>query len=135
MKEMYKKLKAIYIIIAWVIYAVTIDLIDLTDSFILNCLIIPPIIEFIIRNLSYLTCNIIVYRKLNINNSFFGSFGYWISYIIYVLILFGILVALKFIDVIPFVTNLDTKIFTNIVNYIRDIFMKPVNQIVEVLQN
>ncbi len=132
---MYKKLKAIYIIIAWVIYAVTIDLIDLTDSFILNCLIIPPIIEFIIRNLSYLTCNIIVYRKLNINNSFFGSFGYWISYIIYVLILFGILVALKFIDVIPFVTNLDTKIFTNIVNYIRDIFMKPVNQIVEVLQN
>lgn len=132
---MYKKLKAIYIIIAWVIYAVTIDLIDLTDSFILNCLIIPPIIEFIIRNLSYLTCNIIVYRKLNINNSFFGSFGYWISYSIYVLILFGILVALKFTGVIPFVTNLDTKIFTNIVNYIRDIFMKPVNQIVEVLQN
>lgn len=132
---MYKELKSIYIIIAWIIYAVTIDLIDLTDSFILNCLIIPPIIEFIIRNLSYLTCNIIVYRKLNINNSFFGSFGYWISYIIYVLILFCILVFLKYIGVIPFVTNLDTKIFTNIVNYIRDMFMKPVNQIVEVLQN
>lgn len=31
---MYKKLKAIYIMIAWIIYAATIDLIDLTDSFI-----------------------------------------------------------------------------------------------------
>lgn len=82
---MYKELKVIYKIIAWIICAVTIDLIDLTDSFILNYFIIPPIIEFIIENLSYLTCNIIVYRKLDINNSFFGSFGYWISYIIYIL--------------------------------------------------
>lgn len=67
---MYKEFKAIYTIVTWIICAVTIDLIDLTDSFILNYLIIPPIIEVVIRNLSYLTCNIIVYRKLNINNSF-----------------------------------------------------------------
>lgn len=132
---MYKKLKAIYKIIAWIICAVTIDLVDLTDSFILNYFIIPPIIGFIIENLSYLTCNIIVYRKLYINNSFFGSFGYWISYIIYVLILFGILVILKFTGVIPFITNLDTKIFNKIMNYIKDMFMIPVNQIVEILQN
>lgn len=132
---MYKELKVIYKIIAWIICAVTIDLIDLTDSFILNYFIIPLIIEFIIENLSYLTCNIIVYRKLDINNSFFGSFGYWISYIIYILILFGILVILKFAGVIPFVTNLDTKIFNKIMNYIKDMFMIPVNQIVEVLQN
>ena len=132
---MYKELKAIYKIIAWIICAVTIDLIDLTDSFILNYFIIPPIIEFIIKNLSYITCNIIVYRKLDINNSFFGSFGYWISYIIYALILFGILVILKFTGVIPFVTNIDTKIFNKIMNYIKDMFMIPVNQIVEILQN
>lgn len=104
---MYKELKAIYKIIAWIICAVTIDLIDLTDSFILNYFIIPPIIEFIIENLSYITCNIIVYRKFDINNSSFGSFGYWISYIIYALILFGILVILKFTGVIPFVTNIE----------------------------
>ena len=132
---MYKELKAIYKIIAWIICAVTIDLVDLTDSFILNYFIIPPIIGFIIEILSYLTCNIIVYRKLDINNSFFGSFGYWISYIIYVLILFGILVILKFTGVIPFITNLDTKIFNKIMNYIKDMFMIPVNQIVEILQN
>lgn len=132
---MYKELKAIYKIIAWIICAVTIDLVDLTDSFILNYFIIPPIIGFIIENLSYLTCNIIVYRKLDINNSFFGSFGYWISYIIYVLILFEILVILKFTGVIPFITNLDTKIFNKIMNYIKDMFMIPVNQIVEILQN
>lgn len=132
---MYKKLKSIYTIIAWIICAVTIDLIDLTDSFILNYFIISPVIEFIIRNLSYLTCNIIVYRKIGMNNSFFGSLGYWISYIIYVLILFGILMILKFTGVIPFVTNLDAKISNGIMNYIKDIFMAPMRQIVEILQN
>lgn len=132
---MYKELKAIYIIAAWIICAGTIDLIDLTDSFILNYLIILPVIEFIIRKLSYLTCNVIVYRKFNINNSFFGSFGYWVSYITYVLILFGILVTLKFIGVIPFVTNLDMKIINGVMNYIKDMFMTPVNQIIEILQN
>lgn len=132
---MYKELKSIYTIIAWIIYAITIDLVDLTDSFILNYFIISPVIEFTIRNLSYLTCNIIVYRKLDINNSFFGSLGYWLSYIIYALILFGILIILKSADVIPFITNLDTKISKEIMNYIKDIFMAPVSQIVEILQN
>lgn len=132
---MYKKFKPIYIIIVWMICAITIDLIDLTDSFILNNLIIPPILEFIIRNLSYLTCNIIVYRKLDINNSFFCSLGYWISYIIYVLILFGILIILKITGEIPCVTNLDTKILNEIMNYIKDVFMIPINKVVEILQN
>lgn len=131
---MYKEFKAIYIIVAWIICAVTIDLIDLTDSFILNYLIIPPIIEVVIRNLSYLTCNIIVYRKLNINNSFFGSLGYWTSYVIYALILFGILSFLKNNGIIPVVTNLDTKIFDNIVNLITNMFMETINKIVEILQ-
>lgn len=132
---MYKKFKSIYIIIVWMICAITIELIDLTDSFILNNLIIPPILEFIIRNLSYLTCNIIVYRKLDINNSFFCSLGYWISYIIYVLILFGILIILKITGAIPCVTNLDTKILNEIMSYIKDVFMIPINKVVEILQN
>lgn len=132
---MYKKFKSIYIIIVWMICAITIDLIDLTDSFILNNLIIPPILEFTIRNLSYLTCNIIVYRKLDINNSFFCSLGYWISYIIYVLILFGILIILKITGAIPCVTNLDTKILNEIMSYIKDVFMIPINKVVEILQN
>lgn len=42
---------------------------------------------------------------------------------------------LKFTEVIPFVTNLDPKILNEIINYIKDILMIHVNQIVEILQN
>lgn len=131
---MYKGIKITGKIVGCLICGVTIDLIDLTDSYILNYLIIAPILEWILRKISYLTCNIIVYQKLDINESAIGSLGYWTSYVIYVLILFGILYLLKNNGIIPVVTNLDTKIFWGIVNLITNMFMESTNKIVEILQ-
>lgn len=131
---MYKRIKNIGKIVRYLICGITIDLIDLTDSYILNYLIIAPIIEGVLRQVSFLTCNIIVYQKLDINESSIGSFGYRTSYVIYVLILFGILSLLKNNGIIPVVTNLDTKIFGGIVNLITNMFMGSINKIVEILQ-
>lgn len=131
---MYKKIKVMGKLLGCLICGITIDLIDLTDSYILNYLILSPVLEWILRHLSYLTSNIIVYQKLDINESSIGSLGYWISYIVYVLILFGILSILKNRGIIPIVTNLDMKIFYCIVNVITNMFMEPINKIIEILQ-
>lgn len=95
---------------------------------------IVPIIDWGLRKLSYLTYNIIVYHKLDINESSVVSLGYWILCVIYVLILYGILFVIRNIGIIPLVTNLDIKIFYNIVNFIINIFMKSTNKIIEILQ-
>lgn len=131
---MYKGIKNIGKVAGWLICGITIDLIDLTDSYILNYLIIAPIFEWILRKMSYWTCNKVIYKKLDINEPVIGSFGYWISYIIYVLILFAILSILKNNGVIPRVTNLDMIIFEGIVNFITNIFMDSINNIVDILQ-
>lgn len=131
---MYKKINTIGKISGWLICAITIDLIDLTDSHVLNYLIISPIIEWLLRKISYLTCNIIVYQKLNINESAIGSFGYWTFYGIYVLILFRILSILKNNGIILVVTNLDIIFFEGIVNLITNIFVDSINNIVNILQ-
>ena len=72
---------------------------------------ILPNIDWGLRKLSYLTYDIIVYHKLDINESSVGSLGYWILCVIYVLILYGILFVIRNIGIIPLVTNLDIKIF------------------------
>lgn len=131
---MYKEIKTIGKVAGWLICGITIDLIDLTDSYILNYLLIAPMLEWILRKMSYCTCNIIIYQKLDINEPAVGSFGYWISYIIYVLIIFTILSVLKNNGVIPLVTNLDMIIFEGIVNYITNIFRVSLNNIVDILQ-
>ena len=131
---MYKEIRTIGKVAGWLICGITIDLIDLTDSYILNYLIIAPILEWTLRKMSYWTCNIIIYQKLDVNESAIGSFGYWISYIIYVLILFAILSALKNNGVIPLVTKLDMIIFEGIVNFITNILRNSINNIVDILQ-
>lgn len=131
---MYKRIRIIGIVAGWLICGITIDLIDLTDSYILNYLIIAPMLEWILRKMSYWTCNIIIYQKLDINEPAVGSLGYWISYIIYVLILFAIFSVLKNNGVIPLVTNLDIIIFEGIVNFITNIFRDSINNVVDILQ-
>ncbi len=131
---MYKRIRIIGKVVGWLICVITIDLIDLTDSYILNYLIIAPMLEWILRKMSYWTCNIIIYQKLDINESEIGSFGYWIFYIIYTLILFAILSVLKNNGVIPLVTNLDIIIFEGVVNFITNILMDSINNIVNILQ-
>lgn len=131
---MYKGIRNVGKVAGWLICGITIDLIDLTDSYILNYLIIAPLLEWILRKMSYWTCNIVIYQKLDVNEPAIGSFGYWISYIIYVLILFAILSALKNNGVIPLVTKLDMIIFEGIVNFITNIFRNSINNIVDILQ-
>jgi hypothetical protein len=131
---LYKRIRIIGKVVGWLICVITIDLIDLTDSYILNYLIIAPMLEWILRKMSYWTCNIIIYQKLDINESEIGSFGYWIFYIIYTLILFAILSVLKNNGVIPLVTNLDIIIFEGVVNFITNILMDSINNIVNILQ-
>lgn len=131
---MYKRIRIIGKVVGWLICVITIDLIDLTDSYILNYLIIAPMLEWILRKMSYWTCNIIIYQKLDINESEIGSLGYWIFYIIYTLILFAILSVLKNNGFIPLVTNLDIIIFEGVVNFITNILMDSINNIVNILQ-
>ena len=57
---------------------------------------IVPIIDWGLRKLSYLTYNIIVYHKLDINESSVVSLGYWILCVIYVLILYGVVILSDF---------------------------------------
>ena len=128
--NLYKEISTIGKISGWLICGITIDLIDLTDSIILNYLIIAPIIEWILRKISYFTCGIMV----KINEPSIRSLGYWIWYSIYVLILFGILSFLKNKGIIPVVTNLDMKIFNCIVNLINNMLMSAFDDIIERLQ-
>ena len=126
--------KTLWKLLEFILCTLTIEGIDFTDSFILNIFILSPIIAKILNKLSYYTCNGIVYRKLGINESEIGSMGYWISYIIYLLILYVILVILKNNNLIPIVTNLDTKIFYSIVDFFNKILMQVSEKIVNTLQ-
>lgn len=131
---MYKITKMTGKILAYIICALTIDLIELTDSILLNYFIISPIITWLITKASYYTCRIIVYRKMNINEPTIGSAVYWISYIVYVFLLFAVLSILKIYNIIPICTDLDKRIFYGIVNFFYRILSYKMNDIVNVLQ-
>ena len=131
---MYKLVKALGHLVTYFICAITIDKIDVTESFFLNYFIISLIINEILWALSYCTCNKVVYQKLDINNSTAGSIGYTSFYIIYALILFIILLALKKIQVIPFANGFDKNVINFITQYFNNLIMDFSNKIVEVLQ-
>lgn len=121
-------------ILAYIICAVTIDLIELTDSILLNYFIISPIITWIITKVSYYTSGIIVYRKMNINEPAIGSAVYWISYIVYVFLFFVILSILKKYNIIPICTDFDQNIFSGVIEFFYRILSYKINDIVNVLQ-
>ena len=131
---MYKLVKALGHIVTYFICAITIDKINVTESFFLSYFIISPIINEILWALSYSTCNKVVYQKLDINNSTVGSLGYTFFYVIYALILFVILLALKKIGVIPFANDFDEELVNFITQYFNNLIMNFSNKIVEVLQ-
>lgn len=131
---MYKLVRTLGHIATYFICAITIDKIDVTESFFLNYFIISPIINEMLWALSYCTCNKVVYQKLEINNSTAGSIGYTISYIAYALILFGILIILKKLGIIPFANDFDTTLINGIIQYFNNLIMNFSNRIVEVLQ-
>lgn len=130
----YKGSKVLGKIIRYLICAVTIDAINVTDSFILSYLIISPLISKILWLLSRYTCKKIVYQKLNINELSAGSWGYTISYCIYVIMLFIILIILKKIGIIPFANDFDIKLINEITEFFTGLMMDSLNNIVKVLQ-
>ena len=130
----YKHSKILGEIIRYVICAVTIDVINVTDSFILSYLIISPLIAKILWLLSRYTCKKIVYQMFNINESSAGSWGYTIFYCIYVIILFTILIMLKKREIIPFANDFDIKLINEITKFFTGIMMDYLNDIVKVLQ-
>lgn len=117
---MYNLVKVLGHIVTYFVCAITIDKINLSDSFILNYFIISPMISELLWFLSYCTCNNLIYQKFDIDivvPSVVGSIGYTISYVAYAFIIFGILISLKKIGVLPFVSNFDTKVLNWIVVY------------------
>lgn len=130
---MYRKISVIGKIIGYFICSLTIDGIDLTDSFVLNWFIISPIISWCLIKISYYTCNVIVYRKLNINEPSICSVGYWTAYYVYVFITFGVLYILKLNEFIPVYTNFDLKVFNGIVNLFNNILTHTMQHIVTIL--
>lgn len=131
---MYKLVKALGHIVTYFICAITIDKIDITESFFLSYFIISPIINEILWTLSYCTCNKIIYKKLDIDIPTVGSIGYTIAYVVYALILFAILIVLKRFEIIPFANDFDTKLIESITQYFNNLIMNFTNKIVEVLQ-
>lgn len=131
---MYKIVRALGHIVTYFICAITIDKIDVTESFFLSYFIISPIINEILWALSYYTCKKVVYQKLDINEPTAGSIGYTVSYIVYALILFGILIILKKLGIIPFANDFDTTLINGIIQYFNSLIMNFSNRIVEVLQ-
>ena len=131
---MYKFVKVLGHVITWCICAVTIDKIDVSESFILNYFIISPIINEILWALSYYTCSKIIYKKLDIDIPVVGSIGYTIAYVVYALVLFTILMILKETGIIPFANNFDTKLIDSITQYFNNLIINFTNQIVEVLK-
>lgn len=131
---MYKLVKVLGRIVTYFVCAITIDKINVTESFILSYFIISPIINELLWLLSYYTCNKIIYQKLNIDIPAIGSIGYTISYVVYALILFGILIALKKLGIIPFANDFDTILLNEIIQYFNNLIMNFSNRIVEVLQ-
>ena len=130
----YKHSKILGKIIRYVICAVTIDLINITESLILSYFVITPIINFLLDKMSYYTCKIIVYRKIGIDEPSFGSWGYTISYSIYVVITFIVIIFMKNIGIIPFANDFDIKLINEITEFFTGLMMDSLNNIVKVLQ-
>ena len=131
---MYKFVKVLGHIITWYICAVTIDKIDVSESFILNYFIISPIMNEILWALSYCTCNKIIYKKLDIDIPTVGSIGYSIAYVVYALILFVILIVLKELGTIPIFNDFDENFISWITQYFNNKIMELSNRIVNILK-
>ena len=131
---MYKLVKVLGHIVTYFACTITIDKINVTESIILNYFIISPMINELLWILSYYTCNNIIYQKLNIDIPTVGSIGYTILYVIYAFIIFGRLIVLKIIGIIPFSSNFDENLFDFITQYFNNLIMDFSNKIVEVLQ-
>lgn len=127
---MYKLVKVLGRIVTYCLCAITIDKINVTESLFLSYFIISPIINELLWLLSYYTCNKIIYQKLNIDIPAIGSIGYTISYVVYALILFGILIALKKLGIIPFANDFDTILLNEIIQYFNNLIMNFSNRIV-----
>lgn len=131
---MYKLVKTLGHVITYFICAITIDKIDVSESIILTYFVISPITSEILWALSYWTCNKIVYQKLAIDNSAVGSIGYTISYVIYALILFAILVLLRKLGKIPFANDFDMKFINGVTQFLYNVLMNVLNGMIERFQ-
>lgn len=131
---MYKLVKVLGHIITYLICAITIDTIDVSESIILTYFVISPIISEVLWALSYCTCNKIVYQKLAIDNSTVGSIGYTISYVIYALILFAFLVLLRKLGKIPFANDFDMKFINGVTQFLYNVLMNALNGMIGVFQ-
>lgn len=130
----YNIAKTIGYILRYLVCAITIDKINVSESIILSYCIISPAISWTLWKISRCTCKKIVYEKLEINESTAGSIGYTIAYLIYLMILFIILLVFKHIGIIPFANDFDENLFNFITQYFNNLIMDFSNKIVEVLQ-
>ena len=128
---MYKIVKNYGFIIRYIVCAVTVESLDVTDSYILNLLVISPITSKLLWIVSFYSSKIVIYHKLGIDNSTVGSIGYTVSYILYAVALFGLLLLLNKLKIIPIITNFDIKIFYYITNYFTNIMISFTNSISE----
>ena len=130
---MYKMVKTAGRIVTYFVCAITIDKIDVTESFFLSYFIISPIINEVLWILSYYTCNKIIYKKLDINIPTIGSIGYTMTYVAYAFIIFAILIILKKFRIIPFANDFDEKLMNWIIEYSTNKIKEFSNKIVQVL--
>lgn len=128
---LYEIVKKYGCIIRYVVSSITVECLNVTDSYILNLFVISPIISELLWGISFYSSKIVVYRKLGIDNSAVGSIVYTVSYIFYAVILFEVLLLLTKFKVIPINTDFDIKLFNYITGYFTNSIMNFTNQILE----
>jgi len=126
---LYEIVKKYGFIIRYIISSLTIESLNVTDSYILNLFFIAAIISELLWLISFYSSKMVVYRKLGIDNSTVGSIGYTVSYIFYAVILFVVLLLFTKFKVIPINTNLDMKVFNYMTSYFTNIMLDYTNNI------
>lgn len=99
--NLYGLLSGISYIIRWIACHYTIGQIDLFENQFLNYIVPDWIIYFLLLLITYWTVGTIVYGKLEIRDKYVGCVAYFIAYFPCMLVVWGILAFLTWINVLP----------------------------------
>lgn len=97
----YGLLSGVSFLVRWIACYYTIGQIDIFENQFLNFVVPDGIIYFVLLLITYWTVGAIVYNKLEIHDKYVGCVAYFIAYFPYMLIVWGVLALLTWVNVLP----------------------------------
>ena len=97
----YGLLSGVSFLVRWIACYYTIGQIDIFENQFLNFVVPDGIIYFVLLLITYWTVRAIVYNKLEIHDKYVGCVAYFIAYFAYMLIVWGVLALLTWVNVLP----------------------------------